>query len=649
MLHIFRIIQVNHFQGFSVHLFFIIQIVVTFFSGITCLLAALYFVFMEKWHAGKERFFILFLLSFSLYLLGRPLQILFETADMNSASFVVNATRLLFFFVLSFPSLMLLSGSLSRILRAHRATFYFLTGSFMGIFYLAVNVLARLDFSYSISLAPLTHMNFTLTNISPPLLALCTSGVQAAAGLFIFIGSSAEAARRITRGKKGASSPAYDALSSGGIAVFGLSFFIGAYLRIWLIPYSAAVPCALIIGYGLIRDMRKSVYRAQQLMPILETEIQKALLFGVPLPGKITGLFSALGKSPSINTVIVAKFPENPNGTTFGGERIIEHVLEEHLGGESFILFPLRERTIGIAVSSGAAENETLPTLLKKIREQSRWESGSEISFGIGRSGTGPEDLTISCYDALSVLNDNTAEVQPGISGIRGKTGSVRAPGEYPQREKELFLEDIRQGDTASVRRSFSTYFEKLSAFACGLPEIMNLRLYELLGSAIDAAIKGGADVDVLQSADLRYYGRIADMKDFSQAETVFSETAEELAEIVFRSYHSKNREVVVRAKNYIMEHFTEPITVDDAANTVGLSRSYFLQLFKESGGITFSDYLTSLRISKAKELLLKTEKSITDIAFEVGFNDSNYFSKVFNDSMRVSPSKFRKSAGENV
>jgi AraC-like DNA-binding protein len=309
-------------------------------------------------------------------------------------------------------------------------------------------------------------------------------------------------------------------------------------------------------------------------------------------------------------------------------------------------MFPLQDNMIGIAFSSKAVSSEgTYEALLKKIQERILSESGGAISFGIGRNGSAPEDLTLSYYDALFALERSGTGNVPTIVNILEIKDPSLASEEYPIREKELFLSDIRRGDVSSVRRSFPEYFRKLAAFAYGRPEIMNLRLYELLGSAIDAAIAGGGDITVLQSADLRYYRRIAEMREIGQAENIFSETAGEIADLVFKSYHSVNNEVVARAKKYIIEHSSEPVSIDETAEAVGLSRSYFLRLFKDGEGITFTDYLTALRISKAKELLLKTDRSVTDIAFEVGFNDSNYFSKVFSDAERVSPSGFRKSA----
>jgi two-component system response regulator YesN len=73
------------------------------------------------------------------------------------------------------------------------------------------------------------------------------------------------------------------------------------------------------------------------------------------------------------------------------------------------------------------------------------------------------------------------------------------------------------------------------------------------------------------------------------------------------------------------------------------LSPSYFLHLFKQASGATFTDYLTRTRIDKAKSLLLGSNFNITEIAYKVGYSDSNYFSTVFKNSEGMTPSAYRK------
>lgn len=93
----------------------------------------------------------------------------------------------------------------------------------------------------------------------------------------------------------------------------------------------------------------------------------------------------------------------------------------------------------------------------------------------------------------------------------------------------------------------------------------------------------------------------------------------------------------------YIFEHYTENILLEDVADKFDMSKSFLSKRFKTATGFGFKEYIINLRIQNACRLLLETNKSITDIAFECGFNDSNYFGDSFRKIKGISPRKYRK------
>jgi AraC-like DNA-binding protein len=99
------------------------------------------------------------------------------------------------------------------------------------------------------------------------------------------------------------------------------------------------------------------------------------------------------------------------------------------------------------------------------------------------------------------------------------------------------------------------------------------------------------------------------------------------------------------RAVDFIEGHFSEPISLADAARAASYSRCHFCKLFKEQLGMSFVSYLARVRVRHASDLLVRSELSITDIAFEVGFNDLSHFERVFRVIQRQSPSQYRRKA----
>lgn len=101
--------------------------------------------------------------------------------------------------------------------------------------------------------------------------------------------------------------------------------------------------------------------------------------------------------------------------------------------------------------------------------------------------------------------------------------------------------------------------------------------------------------------------------------------------------------EKILEALEYILDNFQKNIALEDIAGHVYLSKYHFSRKFKETTGFTFVQYLTFVRIKESIKLLVESDKPITEIAFECGFKDSNYFGDLFKKHIGMSPLKYRK------
>jgi AraC-like DNA-binding protein len=104
-----------------------------------------------------------------------------------------------------------------------------------------------------------------------------------------------------------------------------------------------------------------------------------------------------------------------------------------------------------------------------------------------------------------------------------------------------------------------------------------------------------------------------------------------------------RNLERLNKVLNHIENNYTEAFSVESLAALAGLSVFHFCHLFKKITGKTISDYVNRIRISKAEALLRSTDMNITEIALSTGFNDINYFSRLFKRYKNISPSSLRK------
>ncbi|WP_042199479.1 response regulator transcription factor [Paenibacillus camerounensis] len=108
--------------------------------------------------------------------------------------------------------------------------------------------------------------------------------------------------------------------------------------------------------------------------------------------------------------------------------------------------------------------------------------------------------------------------------------------------------------------------------------------------------------------------------------------------------YSEEVKECIARAVQAMHEELAEPVTASELAKRVNMSRSYFSQCFKDMVGMTFNEYLRSIRIGKAKEYLQYTQKNIQWISEHTGYADQKYFSRVFYEKAGMLPSEYRQS-----
>jgi len=110
----------------------------------------------------------------------------------------------------------------------------------------------------------------------------------------------------------------------------------------------------------------------------------------------------------------------------------------------------------------------------------------------------------------------------------------------------------------------------------------------------------------------------------------------------------NRNQTLAMKMKQYIDEHYSEHITLTSLAHHFNISPSYLSLLFREHTSSNFIDYLTSVRIHRAKELLASSDLRVYEIAESIGYRDAHYFSAAFKKIVGISPTEYRERYSNN-
>ncbi|WP_138419629.1 helix-turn-helix transcriptional regulator [Aquibacillus sediminis] len=157
------------------------------------------------------------------------------------------------------------------------------------------------------------------------------------------------------------------------------------------------------------------------------------------------------------------------------------------------------------------------------------------------------------------------------------------------------------------------------------------------------SAEKGGLHATTSHFMSEKYAIMIEHTDTIANLDTIHSNMIEEYMDPSIRYNQINDPTIVDKAVAYIEMNFAEEFTIEQIAHDLHVHPSHLMRSFKKEKGITISHYRNQKRVKEAKELIIHTNLSMTEIAVMVGFNNSQYFSKIFKGVEGMSPVKLKK------
>ncbi len=195
--------------------------------------------------------------------------------------------------------------------------------------------------------------------------------------------------------------------------------------------------------------------------------------------------------------------------------------------------------------------------------------------------------------------------------------------------EKDL-LEAVKNGDTRKGLEVFEAYFQWIQKSVNYQVELIQKAMENLFIVLTRATKEFGFGEDV--QMNFHPYETAMQVKQAAKAhlQTVMEE--------INKWRTNGVQGILIQVKGYLDSHYQDAVSLEGIAEKVGLSSYYLSKLFKEHFGVTFVEYLTNIRIQKAKDFLLDGSKPLKEIALDIGYKDPNYFSRVFKKRSRTKP-----------
>jgi two-component system response regulator YesN len=284
-----------------------------------------------------------------------------------------------------------------------------------------------------------------------------------------------------------------------------------------------------------------------------------------------------------------------------------------------------------------------MESLCEAIRKSVQSNLACTVTIGVGNVYPGFQSISVSYKEALYALkhrfvvggNQVIAHSMVAESGMKVSLFSVE--------KRSSLLMCMRIGNLSETEEWLTAFFQDARTRNASM-EMLFVAGFEIMSTCLEFLSEMSQSIDDLFQDTVQpdIFQHIQQMNSFSQLESWVRTLIFKAMAHVHGRKQTRAVKVVEEVKLYIQSHYgNEELRIEDIANSVHMNYNHLCYVFKKETSITINDYLTELRMAKAKELFDQGEKVVQFVAGRVGYADANYFSKCFKKYIGVAPSKY--------
>lgn len=275
---------------------------------------------------------------------------------------------------------------------------------------------------------------------------------------------------------------------------------------------------------------------------------------------------------------------------------------------------------------------ETSRNMVRKLKKQ----IGLQFRAGLGNIWPLTEQKASYEEAKKSLRMDKSSVVH-----LRDIKMELEYEADYPSDLENQMFSYVTKGDLDNAVRYANLFFDWMVDAYPDYPDSIRLKSLEfVMWAEKEVFLKGGIPYGFLYRKD--YLETVLSFHSFDELRHWFTDKIMAAARNINDSKNEKESSTVGKAKSYILQNFDKELSLEDVSKYVDISPYYFSKLFKEETEQTFIEYLTSLRIEKAKQMLNNPNVTIKEICVAVGYSDPNYFSRIFKKVTGQTPTEYR-------
>ena len=427
-----------------------------------------------------------------------------------------------------------------------------------------------------------------------------------------------------------------------GILIFAMALLLAMPLGQWWVIYATSILCAIFWMKGIM-EMTAHKHREQEWIKFaLKTQILEAIQSYSGMVDSLPALLRPLGfEGLPLIVVVTDQLPKTqpdqlvPEATPLGQPFSREALEEFSISQRIQVLWISQQRTtVGLVFhSSKELTFQWCELLLLKFQ--------NVLTIGVGEAVEDWSELT-KCLKGANKACEHGL-LLGGDVVVSASDVAENEVGAYPQKELDRFLGLCaeKQFTLASLQRDHLLQSVSLS---CGGDVLVGAQAFQELLTLVHSTLGfQGESAEKWRRERVELAQKMLAESDVHQCQKLVVEHFNVLFEEFNQAPQQKNSQRVDAALKFIDDHLHQPIGLEDVAVAAEVSTSYLKKILKMETGQSVTQIISEKRLQLAVKKLLAPNASITEIAYAVGFNDSNYFSTVFKKHFGLSPSEYRE------
>jgi two-component system response regulator YesN len=323
----------------------------------------------------------------------------------------------------------------------------------------------------------------------------------------------------------------------------------------------------------------------------------------------------------------------------------IRNIMEEICGASGFVCEESEERyTLLLLHSEESLLDEAyLTSLAAKLNTSIRQYAKETVSIGVGHAVTNWAEVAQSFAAAEVALDGKFLSGRNTILTCHAKS---KEDSEQADHRRSLEVNVIESIKTLQSDQLHSALLQLQDEFKSGylLPNAIKVYVLEILLQLSHVVKDTGASQTLLYDDKLGDYELVMRSKTSDDLFQFLSDKCMAVLELLHRVKDQQPNKVFETVKKLVQEQYHTQISLRSVAQQVYMNPHYLGKLFKVNANVSFNEYMLQLRMERAKELLLFTDKKVYEIAQEVGFGELDWFYKRFKTYTGVSAGEFRAS-----